>query len=85
MAIEAPGADSRWRCSQCGNLTRFDVVRVRRTREFWHQELSGDPSVEETQVLHEEIEAVTCRWCSGGGQVELVARPAESGVVGGAS
>ena len=85
MAIEAPGADSRWRCAQCGNLTRFDVVRVRRTREFWHQELSGDPGVEETQVLDEEIESVACRWCSGGGQVELVERPAESRVVGGAS
>ena len=41
MAIAAPSTDTRWRCSQCGNLTRFDVVRVSRTREFWHQELSG--------------------------------------------
>ena len=88
MAIEAPGADTRWRCAQCGNLTRFDVVRVSRSREFWHQELSGEPVVEDTQVLQGEIESVACRWCSGGGQVELVARPADaatSGVVGGAS
>jgi hypothetical protein len=88
VAIEAPGADTRWRCAQCGNLTRFDVVRVSRSREFWHQELSGEPVVEDTQVLQAEIESVACRWCSGGGRVELVARPADaaaSGVVGGAS
>jgi hypothetical protein len=83
VAIEAPGTDRRWRCAQCGNLTRFDVVRVSRAREFWHQDLSGAPVVENTQVLHEEIASVACRWCTGGGRVELVARPAESGVVGG--
>jgi hypothetical protein len=92
VAIEAPGVDTRWRCSQCGNLTRFDVVRMSRTREFWHQELSGAPVVEDAEVLQGEIESVTCRWCSGGGHVELVARPADGaasggagGVVGGAS
>lgn len=80
---EAPTADTRWRCSQCGNLTRFDVVRVSRTREFWHQELSGQPVVEETQVLDGQIESVSCRWCAGGGVVELVPRP--EAVVGGGS
>ena len=83
---EAPTAETRWRCSQCGNLTRFDVVRVSRTREFWHQELSGQPVVEETQVLDGQIESVSCRWCAGGGAVELVARPeVPEAVVGGGS
>jgi hypothetical protein len=75
-AIPAPTSDTRWRCAQCGNLTRFDVVRVSRTREFWHQELSGAPVVEDAQLLAGEIESVSCRWCAGGGTVELVARPA---------
>jgi hypothetical protein len=74
--IPAPTSATRWRCAQCGNLTRFDVVRVSRTREFWHQELSGAPVVEDAQVLDGEIESVACRWCSGGGTVELVDRPA---------
>jgi hypothetical protein len=76
VAIEAPTQHTRWRCTQCGNLTRFDVVRVSRTREFWHQELSGVAVVEETQQLAGEIESVSCRWCAGGGAVELVDRPA---------
>ena len=27
MTVALPDADTRWRCSRCGNLTRFDVVR----------------------------------------------------------
>jgi hypothetical protein len=77
VAVLAPDEQTRWRCAQCGNLTRFDVVRVSRSREFWHQELSGAPVVEESQTLSGEIESVSCRWCAGGGVVELVARPAE--------
>ena len=80
MALQAPTADTRWRCMQCGNLTRFDVVRVSRTREFWHQDLSGEPIAEETEVIKDDIESVRCRWCAGGGQVELVPRPAGADV-----
>ena len=76
MAVAAPNNQTRWRCAQCGNLTRFDVVRVSRTREFWHQELSGAPEVEDAQLLDGKIESVACRWCAGGGTVELVDRPA---------
>jgi hypothetical protein len=57
-----PGTGQRWRCGGCGNLTRFDVVRTRRTQEFWHADLAGDGQVEETAVLAESVEAVTCRW-----------------------
>lgn len=57
----------RFRCSGCGNLTRFDVVSSRRTRAFWHFTVGGDLQVEEEEVLEERIEQVTCRWCSATG------------------
>ena len=70
-----PTADTRWRCTACGNLTRFDVVRSVRRREFVHADLAGEQQVEETEVLAEAVEQVTCRWCNGVNTVELVARP----------
>ncbi|MDQ1614640.1 MAG: hypothetical protein QOJ60_579, partial [Actinomycetota bacterium] len=30
---------TRWRCARCGNLTRFDVTRRSRVREFVHLDL----------------------------------------------
>lgn len=79
VSIEVPDADHRWRCSRCGNLTRFDVFRSERSREFWHIALSGDPVVEETEVLTGGVDRVTCRWCAAGsdeGAIEIVPRPA---------
>lgn len=70
-----PDERSRWRCAHCGNLTRFDVVRSSRVREFWHLDMAGVPVVEETEVLAETIESVTCRWCGSTDRVEVVARP----------
>ena len=70
-----PDSGHRWRCAHCGNLTRFDVVRSRRTREFWHADLSGDSVVEEQILLDETVETVTCRWCSSGASIEVVTRP----------
>ena len=63
---------SRYRCGACGNLTRFDVVARRRTRQFLHYSLAGEPTVEEEEVLDETIESVTCRWCGTVDQIELV-------------
>ncbi len=74
-ATPLPDADSRWRCTACGNLTRFDVLRTMRTREFVHADLAGDQQVEEREVLAEAVERVTCRWCNGVDTVELVPRP----------
>ena len=54
----------RFRCSGCGNLTRFDVVATERTRRFHHLELGGEGRVEEEEVLTRTIESVSCRWCS---------------------
>jgi hypothetical protein len=59
---------TRFRCSACGNLTRFDVVASRRTRAFHHFSVGGDLSVEDEEVLDETIEAVTCRWCGASGE-----------------
>jgi hypothetical protein len=77
-----PTSTTRWRCTRCGNLTRFDVVRRSRTREFVHVDLAGEPVVEEREVLAEDLESVRCRWCDGVGTVELVPRPAEGATDG---
>jgi hypothetical protein len=58
---------SRYRCSACGNLTRFDVVATRRTREFHHFSVGGELNVEDTELLDEQVETVTCRWCGASG------------------
>ena len=63
---------------QCGNLTRFDVTRRSRVREFLHVDLAGEPTVEEREVLDEVVESVRCRWCDGLDTVELVARPGDA-------
>jgi len=74
MALTIPDDGQRWRCAGCGNLTRFDVTRTRRTTEFWHFDLGGGHQVEETELRTESVEQVTCRWCGRSDAVELVAR-----------
>jgi hypothetical protein len=69
-----PDAGRRWRCAGCGNLTRFDVTSTRRTAEFWHFDLAGEPRIEESRVLAQSVESVTCRWCGRSDAIELVAR-----------
>lgn len=63
----------RFRCNACGNLTRFDVTMSRRTSGFWHFTVGGDLTVEDEQVLAEELESVSCRWCGNGNAVEPLA------------
>jgi transposase len=74
VVVPALSSTTRWRCAQCGNLTRFDVVRSTRVREFVHLDLAGAPRVEETEVLDERIEQVRCRWCAGTDSIEVVPR-----------
>ncbi len=74
--VSLPGPGERWRCTRCGNLTRFDVTRTNRVREYWHLDLSGAASVEEATPLAETIEQVACRWCGAQDAVQLVPRPA---------
>jgi hypothetical protein len=74
-----PSTTTRWRCSRCGNLTRFDVTRSTRARDYVHLDLAGEAVVEETEVLAETVESVRCRWCDAVDSVELVARPEVAG------
>ena len=74
MAPSIPDDVHRWRCGGCGNLTRFDVTRTRRTTEYWHFDLAGEPGVEESTLLGEEVEQVTCRWCGRNDAIETVSR-----------
>jgi hypothetical protein len=58
---------TRYRCGACGNVTRFDVVATRRTRSFHHYTIGGELEIEDEEVLDEQIERVTCRWCNASG------------------
>lgn len=74
MTAQIPTTTNRWRCGGCGNLTRFDVTRTRRTDEYWHFDLSGEPVIESTEVKAETVESVTCRWCGRADAIELIER-----------
>ena len=76
MTVELPGTTTRLRCAGCGNLTRFDVTRTRRTTEFWHLDLAGDVVVEDSEVKGETVESISCRWCGRDDAIELVDRNA---------
>jgi hypothetical protein len=84
-----PVSTPRYRCTACGNLTRFDVTVTRRTSAFHHYSVGGELSVEDERVLSEVVESVTCRWCGTGGSVVAlddegagVAAPAEPAAPG---
>lgn len=66
---------SRYRCSACGNLTRFDVTRFSRTRAYYHYDLSGELAVEDEVVLDDRVEEVSCRWCGSPKAVEELVSP----------
>ncbi len=70
----APGSSgsTRYRCTACGNLTRFDVVTTRRTKAFHHYSVGGELTVEDEQVLDEVSEQVSCRWCGHGDAIAVV-------------
>jgi hypothetical protein len=59
-------APTRYRCTACGNLTRFDVVTTRTTRAFHHYTVGGALEIEDVEVLAEVVGEVTCRWCGTG-------------------
>ena len=66
---------TRYRCTSCGNLTRFDVTTTRTVKAFHHYSVGGELSVEDPEVLAETVESVSCRWCNSGSGVEEL--PAE--------
>ena len=63
---------NRYRCTSCGNLTRFDVVETTSVRSFHHYSVGGELSVEEPEVIAHNVESVTCRWCGHGRGVEVL-------------
>lgn len=72
MSSRSEAGPARYRCTLCGNLTRFDVVERKRSRSFYHYTLGGLLSVDEEEVLEREVEEVRCRWCNTGSNVEEV-------------
>ncbi|TML64110.1 MAG: hypothetical protein E6G17_03485 [Actinobacteria bacterium] len=60
----------RYRCGACGNLTRFDVTTSRRTRAFHHFTVAGELTIEDEEVLAEQVEDVSCRWCGNSRAIE---------------
>jgi hypothetical protein len=48
------------------------VVTTRRTRAFHHFSVGGELSVEDTEVLDESVEEVSCRWCGHGRGIEVI-------------
>lgn len=70
--MDQPAKLTRYRCTLCGNLTRFDVLERKRTRSFYHFTLGGMLRVEEEEVLHRDVDEVRCRWCNTSEHVEEV-------------
>jgi DNA-directed RNA polymerase subunit RPC12/RpoP len=68
----------RYRCSNCGNITRFDVVATVRTRSYYHFGIDGTLEIEESEELSRAVEEVTCRWCATGRFVEVVQAESET-------
>ena len=60
---------TRYRCKACGNLTRFDVIRVQRTSEYHHFTTDGKLTIEDEQIMDQWIESISCRWCESGSDV----------------
>jgi hypothetical protein len=64
---------TRYRCTGCGNLTRFDVVASQRTKALYHYSVAGELTVEDESVLDARVEQITCVWCSAtGDRIEVV-------------
>lgn len=69
ISVVTESTEPRYRCTACGNLTRFDVTSTRRTRAFHHYTVGGDLEIEDPEVLSEVIEEVSCRWCGSASSV----------------
>lgn len=66
-------SETRYRCAACGNLTRFDVTSSRRTKAFHHYSVGGELTIEDEEVLAEDLESVVCRWCGPAASVDAIA------------
>ncbi len=63
---------TRYRCSACGNLTRFDVTSTRTTKAFHHFTVGGELVIEDEEVIEETVHEVACRWCGHGRSIEVI-------------
>lgn len=79
MTFTLPDDQHRLRCTRCGNLTRFDVVRSTRVKEFWHVDMSGEPTIETPETLEQTVSMISCRWCGATDEIEQVLRPSAGG------
>lgn len=70
---------TRYRCSACGNLTRFDVTSTRTTRAFHHFSVGGDLVIEDEEMLEYRVHEVACRWCGHGRSIEVIEEDESSG------
>ena len=62
----------RYRCSACGNLTRFDVTSTKTTKAFHHYTIGGELVVEDEEIIEASVHEVACRWCGHGRSVEVL-------------
>jgi len=71
---------ARYRCTACGNLTRFDVTTTRTTKAFHHYTVGGELEVELEEVQSETVDSVVCRWCGHGRDVVVVTGGSDTGI-----
>jgi DNA-directed RNA polymerase subunit RPC12/RpoP len=60
----------RYRCTACGNLTRFDVTTTTTEKAYFHYSVGGELTVEDPVVVRSSVDEVSCRWCGHGRAVE---------------
>jgi len=64
--------NDRYRCTHCGNKTRFDVFEAVRRRRYHHFTLGGDLAIDEEEILDRTVEQVVCRWCDRSDGIEFL-------------
>jgi hypothetical protein len=62
----------RYRCWGCGNKTRFDVTDAVTRRRFSHYSLGGELTIEEEEILEQDVLKVVCRWCDRSDAIEEI-------------
>ncbi|NNN08258.1 MAG: hypothetical protein HKL85_03570 [Acidimicrobiaceae bacterium] len=63
---------TKYRCTACGNLTRFDVVETTTVHSFHHYTVGGELTIEEPEIVSRSVDSVSCRWCGHGRGVEVI-------------
>jgi DNA-directed RNA polymerase subunit M/transcription elongation factor TFIIS len=61
-----------YRCTACGNKTRFDVYDTVRRKRFEHADLAGVVAIEEEVIVERTVDRVVCRWCDRSDAIEEI-------------